>query len=74
VEENPSRANVLASVLVVLRDSLDAPVIQGGSSLAQAFDEGLNDLHSDGFDFDTGKNNKSFGPPNTYLIISLLSG
>ena len=37
VEANPSRAYALASVLVALRDSSDAPVIQDGSSLAAAF-------------------------------------
>jgi len=43
VEEDPSRAYALTSVLVALRDSPEAPLIQGGSliqdgsSLAMAF-------------------------------------
>ena len=72
VEANPSRAYSLASVLVALRDSPDAPVIQDGSSLAEAFYNELDDLHSRGSVFD--KDNKTFGPTNTYLINSLLSG
>ena len=72
VEDNPSRAHELASVLVALRDSPDAPTIQGGSSLAEAFHDELDSLHSEGSVFD--KHNKSFGPTNTYLINSLLSG
>lgn len=61
--------------MVALHDSLDTCIIQGGSSLARAFNDGLNDLlHSDGFDFDTGKDNKSFGLTNTYLITLLISG
>ena len=52
IEENPSRENALASALVDLHDSLDARIIQSGSSLPQVFDDGLNDLHSDRFDFD----------------------
>ena len=81
MEANPSRAYALASVLVALRDSPDAPVIlcdspdaviQGDSTLAEAFDNELDDLHSLGSVFD--KDNKTFGPTNTYLINSLLSG
>ena len=34
VEENPSRACALASALVALRDSPDAPVIQGGTTFS----------------------------------------
>ena len=49
IEENPSRENALASALVDLHDSLDARIIQSGSSLPQVFDDGL---HSDRFDFD----------------------
>jgi hypothetical protein len=82
VEANPSRAYALASVLVALRDSPDAPVIlsdssdapfiQDSSTLAEAFDNELDDLHARGSVFD--KDNKTFGPTNTYLINSLLSG
>jgi hypothetical protein len=75
VEANPSRAYELVSVLVALRDSPDAPVIQDGSSqssLANAFYDELDDLHSRGSVFD--KDNQTFGPTNTYLINSLLSG
>lgn len=42
VEENPFRENGLASALAALHDSLGARIIQDGSSLAQAFDDGLN--------------------------------
>jgi len=34
VEEDPCRAYALASMLVALRDSPDAPVIQGGSMIS----------------------------------------
>ena len=71
VEDNPSRAYPLASVLVALRDSPDAPVIRG-FSLAETLYNELDDLHSQGSVFD--KDNKTFGPTNTYLINSLLSG
>ena len=71
-ENNPSRAHELASVLVALRNSPDAPVIQGGSSLAETLHNELDDLHSEGSVFD--KDNETFGPTNTYLINSLLSG
>ena len=51
--ENPSRAYALASVLVALRDSPDAPLIQGDSSLAMAFHVGLADLHPELFTLTT---------------------
>lgn len=72
MEENPSRACALASALVALRDSPDAPVIQGGSSLAEEFHVGLADLHSRGLTFDD--DNTKFNPTNTYLTNCLLSG
>jgi hypothetical protein len=72
VEGNPSRAYALTSVLVALRDSPDAPVIEGSSTLTLAFYGRLHDLIPRGFDFD--KDNKTFGPTNTYLVNCLLSG
>ena len=69
--ENPSRAYALASVLVALRDSPDAPLIQGDSSLAMAFHVGLADLHSGAFYFDDY--NRTFSPTNTYSTDCLLS-
>jgi len=72
VEGNPSRAYALTSVLVTLRDSPDAPVIEDGSTLTQAFYDRLHDLIPRGFDFD--KDNRTFGPTNTYLVNCLLSG
>ena len=59
-------------MLAALRDSSDAPVTQGSSSFVEAFYDELDGLHSRGSVFD--KNNKAFGPTNTYLINSLLSG
>ena len=72
VEDNPSRAHELTSVLVALRDSPDAPTIQGGSSLTEVFHDELDSLHAEESVLD--KHNKTFGPTNTYLINSLLSG
>jgi len=73
VEENPSRANALASALVTLRSSPDAPMLDdGSSSLTEVFSCKLADLHSRGLMFD--EDNTTFGPSNTYLINCLLSG
>jgi len=68
VEQNPYRANELASALVSVRDSPDAPKIHD-SSLAEVFSRQLGDLHVRGFELDN-----NFGPTNSYLITSLLSG
>ena len=75
-EENPSRAYALASVLVALRDSPDAPDIEDlerveDYSLAVAFRVKLADLHSRYLIFDD--DNKTVSPTNTYLINCLLS-
>ena len=70
-EENPSRAYALASVLVALRDSPEAPVIEG-SSLAVAFHVRLADIHSQNLTFDD--DNDTCSPTNTYLTNCLLSG
>jgi hypothetical protein len=75
-EDDPSRAYALTSVLVALRDSPEAPLIQDGSliqdrfSLATAFDVGLSDLYSWCFHLD----DDSICPTNTYLVTCLLSG
>jgi hypothetical protein len=77
-EDNPSRAYALTSVLVALRDSPEAPLIQGGSliqdgsSLAMAFHVTLADLYSRSFYVDD--DDSAFGPTNIYLIDCLLSG
>ena len=63
VEEDPSRAYALTSVLVALRDC---------SSLAMAFHVTLADLYSQSFYLDDDDNTLS--PTNTYLIDCLLSG
>jgi hypothetical protein len=61
VEENPSRANALASALVTLRSSLDAPMLNNGrSSLTEVFSIELADLHDRGLMFD--EDNATFGP------------
>jgi hypothetical protein len=71
VEENPSRANALASALATLRSSLDAPMLNNGrSSLTEVFSIELADLHDRGLMFD--EDNATFGPTNTYLINCLL--
>jgi len=75
-EENPSRAYALASVLVALRDSPDAPDIEDlervdDYSLAVAFRVKLADLHSRYLIFDD--DNKTVSPTNTYLTNCLLS-
>lgn len=44
VEGNPSRAYTLTSVLVIPRDSPDAPVIESGLTLAEAFYDRLQTL------------------------------
>jgi hypothetical protein len=75
-EDDPSRAYALTSVLVALRDSPEAPLIQDGSliqdrfSLATAFHVGLSDLYSWCFHLD----DDSICPTNTYLVTCLLSG
>ncbi|CAA7268170.1 unnamed protein product [Cyclocybe aegerita] len=71
VEENPSRAKALASALVVVRDSPDAPII-GDATLAEYFNRKLADLHSRGLEM--SDDTETFGPTNTYLAASLLSG
>ena len=74
VEDNPPRAYESTSVVVALRESLDAPMIRGGFSLAEAFYIELHDLLPRGFDFDSDKDSRTFGPTNLYLIACLLSG
>jgi hypothetical protein len=70
-EENPSRANVLASALVALRDSPNAPKIWV-YSLAETIYTTLADLHPRGFELD--KESRILGPTNTFLTNSLISG
>ena len=73
VEEDPSCANALASALVTLRDSPDAPMLNDGSSnLVEVFSFELAVLHSRGLRI--GKSHINFGPTNLYLINCLLSG
>ena len=75
VQEHPSRANALALALVAVRDSPDAPLIDG-CTLFDLFYRELADLHSLGFySMDNPHNdNKNFVPTNTFLLTSLLSG
>jgi len=74
VEDNPPRAYALTSVVVALCESLDAPMIQGGFSLGEAFFIELHDLLPQGFDLGSDKDSKKIGPTNLYLIACLLSG
>jgi hypothetical protein len=74
VEDNPLRAYALTSVLVALRESLDAPMIQSGFSLGEMFYIELHDLLPRGFDLGSDKDSKTIGPTNLYLIACLLSG
>jgi len=71
VEDNPSRADMLTSVLVALCTIPKAPILYG-YSLAELFCHKLADLHTKGLDFD--KECETFGPTNPYLIACLLSG
>ncbi|KAF8973566.1 hypothetical protein BDZ97DRAFT_1751597 [Flammula alnicola] len=71
VEETPSRAEVLSIALVTVRDSPDAPTING-DTLVALFSRKLADLLSRGFELDDDA--KTFAPTNRYLATSLLSG
>ena len=75
VQEHPSRANTLALALVAVRDSSDAPLING-HTLFDLFYRELADLLSLGFySTDNSHNdNENFVPTNTFLLTSLLSG
>jgi len=71
VEEDPSRGQSLASALARLRDSSDAPTF-GTETLSSHINSVLADQH---FKVIYGDNEvKEYGPKNTYLLDSLLSG
>lgn len=71
VQKNPYRANELAFWMVCISESRDVPNI-GYDSFGAAFDRALADRHCWGFE--RNKRTETFGPTNTYLINSLLSG
>jgi hypothetical protein len=71
VEEDPSRGQSLASDLAKLRDSPDAPTF-GTETLSSLINRELADHH---FKVIYGDSEvKEYGPKNTYLLDSLLSG
>ena len=71
VEEDPSRGQSLASALARVRDSPDAPNF-GTETLSSYINFVLADQH---FKVLHGDNEvKVYGPKNTYLLDSLLSG
>jgi hypothetical protein len=71
VEEDPSRGQSLASTLARLRDSSDAPTF-GTKTLSSYIKSVLADQH---FKVIYGDSEvKEYGPKNTYLLDSLLSG
>ena len=72
VQKSPYRANELASSLSYLPESPDIPTIGSGDSLGDLFYTELADRHRLGFQLN--KDTETFGPSNTYLIASLLSG
>lgn len=71
-EEDPWHAHTLASALATVRDSPDAPLI-GNLTLLELFNRELAAHHPRGLDMDSEKA-REFGPTNTFLIHSLLSG
>lgn len=71
VEQNPYRGPLLAAALASVRDSADAP-IYGADSLSSLINRELADQH---FKNDYGSNEVvAYGPKNTYLLDSFLSG
>ncbi|KAF8186305.1 hypothetical protein BJ912DRAFT_972212 [Pholiota molesta] len=68
-EADPWRAHTLAAALAAVRDAPDAPQI-GNLTLLELFNRELAAHHPRGLDADT----RAFGPANTFLIHSLLSG
>ena len=71
VEEDPSRGQSLASTLARVRDSSDAPTF-GTETLSSHINSVLADQH---FKVIYGDSEvKEYGPKNTYLLDSLLSG
>jgi hypothetical protein len=71
VEEEPSRGQSFASALTVVRDSPDAPTF-GKETLSSLINRELADQH---FKAIYGNSEiKEYGPKNTYLLDSLLSG
>ncbi|KAF8968311.1 hypothetical protein BDZ97DRAFT_1916152 [Flammula alnicola] len=76
VEEDPSRGQSLASALARLGDSPDAPTF-GMETLSSLIDRELADQHFKFFYGNSVYGNsevKEYGPKNTYLLDSLLSG
>jgi hypothetical protein len=71
-EEDPWRALTLASALATVRDAPNAPQI-GNLTLLELFNRELAAHHPRGLDVDNEKA-QEFGPTNTFLIHSLLSG
>ncbi|KAF9483736.1 hypothetical protein BDN70DRAFT_918142 [Pholiota conissans] len=71
-EENPTRAEALASILLQVRDAPDAPIINTDLTLMEVFSRKLADLHGRGLEVDD--DTKTLGPSNTFLTGSLLSG
>jgi hypothetical protein len=70
-EEDPLRGQSLASTPVRLCDSSDAPTF-GTQTLSSNINRELADTHFKVFYGDYGV--KEYGPKNTYLLDSLLSG
>jgi len=71
VEEDPYRGQSLASALARVANSPDAPTIESGT-LSSLINRELADQH---FKVIYGDNEvKEYGPKNTYLLDSLLSG
>ncbi|KAF8903875.1 hypothetical protein CPB84DRAFT_1745992 [Gymnopilus junonius] len=71
VEENPSRGPYLASVLVKVANSPDAPTFPS-DTVSSCLNRALADQHFKTFYGDSRV--KEYGPKNTYLLESLLSG
>ncbi|KAF9524613.1 hypothetical protein CPB83DRAFT_909813 [Crepidotus variabilis] len=70
IDAEPHRGPSLATALVRLSHSIDAPKL-GDSTLRDAIHDDLEDRH---FRSSSGLDNTIFGPKNQYLIDSLLSG
>jgi len=70
IERNPSRGQALASSLVRLGKSPDAPTYNS-STLSEALWVELRDAH---FKLPRDEEVTEYGPKNTYLLDSLLSG
>ncbi|KAF9473537.1 hypothetical protein BDN70DRAFT_937354 [Pholiota conissans] len=72
VQENPDRAEELTRTLVAVRNSPDAPIISGDTTLAEIFSCRLAFLHGVALIIDDEK--KILGTSNEFLSGSLLSG